>query len=161
MDYQRIFILLGLAVTSYLLILAWNEDYGSAKKSNNASKLSGTSAQEMLEETPQLEILSDEDQIPRITDQGARTENREKLEKSLRPLINISTDLFDLKIALDGGDITSVALREYPTDLDDPENPFLLVDPRNSYVAQSGLIGQDGTDKKAERPTFKSSKANY
>ena len=110
---------------------------------------------------PRLEILSDEDQIPRITDQGARTENREKVVKSLRPLINISTDLFDLKIALDGGDITSVALREYPTDLDDPENPFLLVDPRNSYVAQSGLIGQNGTDKKAERPIFKSAKADY
>ncbi|MBT09623.1 MAG: membrane protein insertase YidC [Gammaproteobacteria bacterium] len=161
MDYQRIFILLGLAVTSYLLILAWNEDYGNAQKSNNAAKRSGSSSQEVLEETPRLESLSDEDQIPRITDQGVRTENREKIVKSLRPSINISTDLFDLKIALDGGDITSVALREYPTDLDDPENPFLLVDPRNSYVAQTGLIGQDGTDKKAERPTFKSAKADY
>ena len=78
--------------------------------------------------------------------------------KSLRPLINISTDLFDLNIALDGGDITSIALREYPTNLDEPENPFLLVDPRNSYVAQTGLIGQNGTDKRAERPTFKSAK---
>jgi len=27
MDFQRILILLGLAVTSYMLILAWNDDY--------------------------------------------------------------------------------------------------------------------------------------
>ena len=27
MDIQRVLILLGLAVTSYMLILAWNEDY--------------------------------------------------------------------------------------------------------------------------------------
>ena len=32
MDFQRIFILLGLAVTAYLIILAWNEDYGSGRK---------------------------------------------------------------------------------------------------------------------------------
>ncbi|MDP4745408.1 MAG: hypothetical protein NWS22_11285, partial [Porticoccaceae bacterium] len=31
MDFQRILILLGLAVTTYMLILAWNEDYGSGR----------------------------------------------------------------------------------------------------------------------------------
>jgi len=28
MDYQRILIFMGLAVTGYLLMLAWQEDYG-------------------------------------------------------------------------------------------------------------------------------------
>ena len=28
MDIQRVLILVGLAATAYLLILAWNEDYG-------------------------------------------------------------------------------------------------------------------------------------
>ena len=27
MDIQRVLMMLGLAVTSYMLILAWNEDY--------------------------------------------------------------------------------------------------------------------------------------
>ena len=161
MDYQRIFILLGLAVTSYLLILAWNEDYGGARKSNDLSESTDISSQEILQEMPRLETLSDEGQIPRITDQEAFNANRENVKERSRPLINIYTDLFDLKIALNGGDITSVALKEYPKDLDDPEDPFLLVDPRNSYVAQTGLIGQNGTDKKAERPTFKSAKIDY
>ena len=31
MDIQRVLILVGLAVTSYMLILAWNEDYGQGK----------------------------------------------------------------------------------------------------------------------------------
>ena len=57
--------------------------------------------------------------------------------------------------------IISVALREYPQDLDDPDNPFVLVDPRNFYAAQTGLIGQNGTDKNAVRPTFSSLKTEY
>jgi hypothetical protein len=28
MDYQRVLIFMGLAVTGYLLMLAWQEDYG-------------------------------------------------------------------------------------------------------------------------------------
>ena len=161
MDYQRVFILLGLAVTSYLLILAWNEDYGGARKSKESSESTGTSSQGILEEMPRLETSNEEGQIPTIIDQKALIENSEKTMESLQPSINISTDIFELEIALNGGDITSIALREYPTNLDEPENPFLLVDPRNSYVAQTGLIGQNGTDKRGERPIFESAKTHY
>lgn len=161
MDYQRVFILLGLAVTSYLLILAWNEDYGGARKSKESLESTGIPSQGILEEMPRLETSNEEGQIPTIIDQKALIENREKTMESLQPTINISTDIFELEIALNGGDITSIALREYPTNLDEPENPFLLVDPRNSYVAQTGLIGQNGTDKRAERPIFESAKTHY
>ena len=161
MDYQRIAILFGLAVTSYLLVLAWNEDYGSASKVDNVVEVVNKNSQESLEETPSLSTLGDEDLIPRITTQDSFIENTEKEKEFPRPFITISTDVFDLKIALNGGDIISVALREYPQDLDDPENPFVLVDPRNSYSAQTGLIGQNGTDKNGVRPTFRSSKTDY
>ena len=161
MDYQRIAILFGLAVTSYLLVLAWNEDYGSASKVDNVVEVVNKNSQESFEETPSLSTVGDEDLIPRITTQDSFIENTEKEKEFPRPFITISTDVFDLKIALNGGDIISVALREYPQDLDDPENPFVLVDPRNSYSAQTGLIGQNGTDKNGVRPTFRSSKTDY
>ena len=161
MDYQRVAILFGLAVTSYLLVLAWNEDYGSSSKDNNALEVVNKNSQESLIETPSLSTLGDEDLIPSITTQDSIIESTEKDKEFSSPFITISTDVFDLKIALNGGDIISVALREYPQDLDDPENPFVLVDPRNSYAAQTGLIGQNGTDKNGVRPTFRSSKTDY
>ena len=161
MDYQRIAILFGLAVTSYLLVLAWNEDYGSAKKGDNVVEVVNKNSQESLIETPSLSTLGDQELIPKITTQDSFIENTEKDKQFPRPFITISTDVFDLKIALNGGDIVSVALREYPQNLDDPENAFVLVDPRNSYAAQTGLIGQNGTDKNGVRPTFRSSKIDY
>ena len=163
MDYQRVAILLGLAVTSYLLVLAWNEDYGDTSKGDNVVEVVNKNSQESFIETPRASTLGDEDLIPRIIIQDSVIESteKEKEKESPNPFITISTDVFDLKIALNGGDIISVALREYPKDLDDPEIPFLLVDPRNSYVAQTGLIGQNGTDKNGVRPVFRSSKTDY
>ena len=46
MDYQRVAILFGLAVTSYLLILAWNEDYGSATKGYDVVETVNENSQE-------------------------------------------------------------------------------------------------------------------
>ena len=160
MDYQRLAILFGLAVTSYLLVLAWNQDYGSGGKISNTADSANIISQKRITETPELTAANDEDLIPRMSNQ-APFENIEIEKERFSPLIRVSTDVFELKIALEGGDITSVALREYPQNLDDPENPFVLVDPRNSYVAQTGLIGKSGTDKNSFRPTFRSEKSDY
>ena len=43
MDYQRILIFMGLAVTGYLLMLAWQEDYGhQATRTQVESSTTGT-----------------------------------------------------------------------------------------------------------------------
>ncbi|HKI75132.1 MAG TPA: membrane protein insertase YidC, partial [Pseudomonadales bacterium] len=39
--------------------------------------------------------------------------------------------------------------------------PFLLIDPRNHYAVQSGLIGKDGTDTAKGRPEFQTAKSSY
>ena len=102
MDYQRVAILLGLAVTSYLLVLAWNEDYGSASKGNNVVEAVNKKTQEILIETPSSSTFSDEDLIPRITTQDSLIESTEEEKEFPSPFITISTDVFDLKIALIG-----------------------------------------------------------
>ena len=78
MDYQRIAILFGLAVTSYLLVLAWNEDYGSAKKGDDVVEVVNKNSQESLIETPSLSTLGDQELIPKITTQDSFIENTEK-----------------------------------------------------------------------------------
>ncbi len=62
--------------------------------------------------------------------------------------ITVATDRLQIRIDLAGGDITEVALVDYPALLENPEIPFLLLEDnqRRSYVAQSGLIGEDGID---------------
>ncbi len=162
MDMQRIAILLGLAVTSYLLILAWNDDYGSqpqqnpvyeqtdsiADTSNDYGQVAGIPAADgLVDVVPKLE----ESRVPDpVTPAGQRSHR-----------IQVKTDVLDLVIDLEGGDIVRVALPAFPVEIETPDVPFLLVDPRNSYAAQSGLIGPDGIDKSDGRPLYQAASKKY
>ena len=61
MDFQRILILLGLAITTYMLILAWSEDYGSGRiESESADAIS----------TPNTDILTNINSLPSASQNG-------------------------------------------------------------------------------------------
>lgn len=154
MDFQRIFILLGLAVTTYMLILAWNEDYGqqaqnlpeevTAVPSGTVAELPNTSVATGPADTDIIPEAPNETPVVTPATQAAATSS----------VILVKTDVLDLQIDLVGGDVIRGALPAYPAALETPDIPYLLVDPRNRYAAQSGLIGRNGTDTSAGRPTF-------
>ena len=77
-------------------------------------------------------------------------------------VINVTTDTLVVTIDLQGGDIVYAGLRDYLAKIDDPSNPFVLLEQnaRRIYLAQSGLIGPDGIDSKA-RAQYRSEEANY
>lgn len=77
-------------------------------------------------------------------------------------IITVHTDVLEVKIDLVGGDVVGAALKNYPKTLDDPSDPFVLLE-RNAtrtYVAQSGLVGPDGIDQKA-RATYRAERDVY
>ena len=157
MDMQRIFILLGLAVTSYMLILAWNEDYGqqaTQPQLQPETEILDNAIPEMSEESAS-EISND---VPQLVDSSVKAVKK----TTKRQLVRITTDVFEIHVDRVGGDIVRVALPGYPASLGTPDIPFILVDSRNDYVAQSGLIGGSGTDKQnGERPTFLTEATSY
>ena len=77
-------------------------------------------------------------------------------------IITVHTDVLEVKIDLVGGDVVGAALKNYPKTLDDPSDPFVLLE-RNAtrtYVAQSGLVGPDGIDQK-KRATYRAERDVY
>ncbi len=163
MDIQRILILAGLAVTSYMLILAWNEDYGQGARTEEAIEASApASTGEVIPDDQfiPMEASPSTDEVPDIAEIPVTQNTQAAVTKRTR-LINVRTDVLDLDIHPRGGDIVRVSLPKYPESLDTPDIPFVLVDPRNNYVAQSGLIGPDGTDKSSERPIFTADSFSY
>ena len=62
-----------------------------------------------------------------------------------------------------GGDIVRLALPEYPNHADTPDQPFVLLeqDSNRTYVAQSGLVGRNGTDSSAGRPQWSASQDSF
>ena len=77
-------------------------------------------------------------------------------------LITVKTDVLDIVIDLQGGDVVGAAFRDYPKTLDDPSDPFVLLErnAQRTYIAQSGLVGPDGIDQK-NRATYRAERSTY
>lgn len=168
MDYQRIFILLGLAVTSYMLILAWNEDYGD--KPRTAEVTTEQTAEPTMDiETPGTStgngddiptVTSASDELPTVDEGNTQGQPVTPLQVSQQTVV-VETDVLNVTIDLAGGDIVKSELREHLADLETPDIPFVLINPEHQYSAQSGLIGPSGTDGGGSRPVFSTTQSRY
>jgi YidC/Oxa1 family membrane protein insertase len=164
MDYQRIFILLGLAVTAYMLILAWNEDYGQGSERpvqpvEEEQVITSEGVDTALPEPAAAELATGSDDVPELAEE--KDAASVKAPSTQRQLIVVDTDVLRIHIDPLGGDVVRAALPRFPESLDTPDIPYLLLDPRNDYVAQSGLIGPNGTDRPGYRPLFETDHAVY
>jgi YidC/Oxa1 family membrane protein insertase len=175
MDFQRILILLGLAVTTYMLILAWNDDYGSGRPdpidvvAGSASEINGVSAGNTglpSFDAPLTSLDPDSADVPTASmlpdaTEASTTAIVPVLKQQGTRYITVVTDVLNVTIDTRGGDIVKASLIKFPETIDKPDVPFVLMDPGNAYAAQSGLIGPNGTDTAAGRPLFTATKADY
>ncbi|UZK04795.1 membrane protein insertase YidC [Venatoribacter cucullus] len=143
MDIRRTVIFIGLAITSYLLILAWNNDYG--QKSQVVAPISQTAApvQQDMPDTSDAAVV----ETPAVADAPAVVATA---EKPAADLIRVTTDVLQITIDPRGGEVVEVLLPEYPASIDEQNVPFVLMErnQRRTYTAQSGLLGRDGIDSK-------------
>ncbi|MFW0753514.1 membrane protein insertase YidC [Pseudomonas sp. H11T01] len=160
MDIKRTILIVALAIVSYVMVLKWNQDYGQAALPTQNVAASTTAPG--LPETATGNNASVSDDIPRAaSDTSAPAEAPVAASKDL---IQIKTDVLDLAIDPQGGDIAQLKLPLYPRRQDHPEIPFQLFDNggERTYLAQSGLIGTNGPDASPSgRPVFSSEKKTY
>lgn len=162
---QRIALLVGLAVTGYLMILAWNEDYLQSRPAAQRASAPELGEASVPESAPQ-----ESSDIPDASFIGAAAPDAADEahpdaggEDAKARLVRVSTSSQEVWIDLRGGDIRRVLLPRYPLALDQPEVPIELLDVGNGrlYMAQSGLIGPDGLDSGSERPLFTAAQSRY
>jgi len=156
MDYQRILIFIGLGITGYLLVFNWQQDYGNESK-QPATEFGYEEQTDSFDEELNS-IPENDDQIPELfTDKRL---NNPLIQKSNAQAaapqnrLKVKTDVLEVSINLHGGDIDQAYLLKYPTQINEPNNPLILLNPKNLYSAQSGLIGPNGTDKTGSRPNY-------
>lgn len=166
MNYKRLVLGFGLLVTIYMMLLAWNEDYGQQSRSqkptndNTASQYGNESTISTIPQSTSVNGEEAPDFIPEIA-VSISPKTQSQIQSDQDRFIYITTDVLQVTIDKIGGDIVSVSLPDYPVSLDMPDKPFSLVDPMNDYSAQTGLIGPSGTDTRESRPTFSSQLNNY
>ena len=152
MDIKRTILIVTLAIVSYVMVLNWNQDYGQASlPTHNIST---------DKSVPDNEAYRDE--VPRLGgDSIAFLEDTVVINDDL---IHVKTDVLELAINPQGGDIVQLKLPLYPRRQDHPNVPFQLFDDGGElvYLAQSGLTGTDGPDASAAgRPVYSSEQKSY
>ncbi|PAA03014.1 membrane protein insertase YidC [Pseudomonas fragi] len=160
MDIKRTILIVALAVVSYVMVLKWNQDYGQAALPTQNVAASTTAP--ALPDTVSGNNVANSADVPSAnTDTSTPTETPVAASKDL---IHVKTDVLDIAIDPQGGDIAQLRLPLYPRRQDHPDVPFQLFDNGNerTYLAQSGLTGVDGPDARPSgRPVFSTEKKTY
>lgn len=169
MDIKRNLILVGLAVVSYLMLLAWNEDYpaGSQTVTEPVETAANNNSQVPIVDLPVAAASETDgsiDDLPSIPLSAGASAVQVVETQSTAQLITITSPKQIITIDLLGGDIVGLSLPGFPVSLETPDQPFSLLrqDSALVYIAQSGLIGRDGPDAKpAGRPRYTSVQSSY
>ena len=160
MDIKRTILIVALAIVSYVMVLNWNQDYGQAALPTQ--NVAANAVPAGLPDTVSGTNTAASDDIPRAA--GETNAPAEVPVAASTDLIQVKTDVLDLAIDPQGGDVAKLTLPLYPRRQDHPEIPFQLFDNGGErvYQAQSGLIGTNGPDASPTgRPVFSSEKKSY
>lgn len=155
MDWQKNLLIAAILATLLMLVIRWHEF--QEQRPAPAAVASQTSSSAA---TPTGAVPSATSEIPVAANELSEAA---KVELAAEKLITVKTDSFDLVINPLGGDIVQLALPRHFLKLDTPDQPFVLLDNRDNhtYLAQSGLIGLNGTDTAQGRPLFSSEQQSY
>ncbi len=159
MDSIKYFIFGGLAVVSYLLLLAWQEDYprvpvsAPAEQAQNAASNAAPALLDTPAVSPGSSIGSD---VPVVDSAASFTTDSET------NVVTVKTDVLHVTLSRNGGDIVEVTLPEYRRQIDVENDPFVLLENSDSrtFVAKSGLVGRNGVDS-TRRAVYQSSTNSY
>ena len=153
MDFQRIILIAGVAIISYLMVLQWNQDYGTEALA--PQQVTSVSAYDVAPVSTDFAVATPPsgDTAVSVTQTDNATSGN---------LIEVKTDTLEVVIDTQGGDIIQASLVQYLAEMDHPDVLFTLLEQnqQRTYVAQSGLIGVNGTDIKS-RPIFSAAQSSY
>lgn len=172
MDIQRIVLFAGLAIVSYLMVLAWNEDYHQPQtqqvaEQNVSSSGNGVTDDDLSlpeDNTSQPQVTGDEEFTTPESGSEDLTAGTDTTRKISQELITVRTDVFELKIDPVGGNLVEASLKNYDKSRDGKEPLRLLQNSNNhTYILESGLIGRDGIDSKRNNgaPRYQTSATEY
>jgi len=158
MEIQRALVITGIAIVSYLMIQAWQQDYANPTQPTAVEDIApSTQGNDDGLDLPEPQAETADNGIPSAQAERAEAPSSDSADATARQeRIRVSTDVLRVEIDPQGGDIVRLALPEFPRHVETPDQPFVLLeqDASRTYVAQIGLIGKDGTDSSAGRPLW-------
>ncbi|MCC5856120.1 MAG: membrane protein insertase YidC [Idiomarina sp.] len=165
MDSRRTLLLILLLVLSFFMFQQWqNKDPASAPGIDSTSmpEASGIPQAQAEPESGIPQTTASESSVPSAAGAAADAIPREETSTASGDIIRIRTDVLDLQIDLRGGDIIRSELLNHAEELGKPERYTILFQRTGQvHVAQSGLVGRDGTDTAEGRPLYRATNSNF
>jgi YidC/Oxa1 family membrane protein insertase len=149
MGNLRPVLIIGLVFLGYMIWVEWQRDYGPAPQ---ATAQTGTPPAALSEQVPDVPAAADlpaadeQAAVPQLSGAGAEGQGADDAAAGAagQPRIKVTTDVLELEIDAVGGTVAAATLREYPIDLEQPEQKVRLLEPAGPgmFIAQSGLLSQ-------------------
>lgn len=158
MDWQKILNIAAIGLVAWLLLIEWEQFDRKNQQPLGSPEVYVPDANES--DLPSAQANDMESELPSVIDESLVA----TAPAAVNRLVVVTTDVLQVTIDTLGGDIVDVRLLEHFTEMDgDNRMPFTLLNRSadSLYVAQSGLIGKNGTDTAAGRPEFAVASSSY
>jgi len=167
MDIQRYALMIALALVGWMTLVEWTnfrqEHLAKANTDTPTQTAPDTTTLPAPADIAASAATTPASELPVAQHTASTTTPPPPVAAAVAKTITVLTDTLSLEISLTGGDIVGAALPKFHAELGRPDMPFKLLqqNPNRDYTAQSGLVGPDGTDTAAGRPTFSSAKQHW
>ncbi len=160
MNSTRLFLWMTLFMMMWFTYRAWLTDYPPVAPATQADQIETTDTVPPPS-LPDIDSAAVSDTLPTVGDPIAAAPTIEAPAPGR--LINIRTDVLDLFIDTQGGDIVRADIPGYPVDKDNPEIPVRLLDyaPDSRWVFQTGLRDVAGGNEPNHLGTFSAANEAY
>lgn len=153
LDFVRFFLYTTLMVLGLFIYQAWEREHPPAG-TNRSSVAAITQEDTNARFVPTTSQTGEKPAVSSAPVQAA-TQKHGKL-------ITVTTDDLQLQIDTVGGNIIEAKLLDYKKTLQSSAPVILLTDdPKNRYVAESGLLSDQGPDTKSALPTYQADQDSY
>lgn len=149
MDNPRLFLWIGLALLAWMNIIQWDRDYGVQSAATTATSASSATSPVVAPAAPGA-ASSSLPELPSATVPAAAAPAAATpapvSSAATAPSVRVVTDVLDMDISLQGGDLLRADLLQYPQDKQ-PGSPavrLLSTDDTRFSVVRSGLRAADG-----------------
>jgi YidC/Oxa1 family membrane protein insertase len=164
MDNPRLYLWIGLALLAWMNVIQWNRDYGAPPiaPAPGATPASSTSAAADAASQSQLPA------VPSATSATSSTPPADQAAPAApvaatQPRVRVVTDVLDLDISLQGGDLVRADLLRYPRDKRPGSLAVRLFDTQEPdyHVARSGLRALNGKAEPTHLAAYASAATEY
>lgn len=173
LDYLRIALYVALFMLAFLLYQAWNKEHTLALSSATQTQLEGVPSSRYAPELGQPNTAAVPQTATQVNQVNQVNQTNQPSQVAGKPLltppsvqkgqlIEVKTDVLQVTIDTQGGDIITSKLLKYPETLDSP-TPYLLLndEAKTRYIAESGLLSKEGPDTSQAQAVYTTTQSRY